>query len=122
VGLDGAYLVRRSLVWAVVSHLADWEAQTMTRDEIIRMADEAKLIAVMEMFEEEVERFAALVAAAERAECAKVCDELAALNRSSPADSMWQWGECAAAIRARDPLNRMSVKNKRPLPEIPDEM
>jgi len=37
----------------------------------------------------------------EREACAKVCDELAALNRSSPTDSMWQWGECAAAIRAR---------------------
>lgn len=43
----------------------------MTRDEIIRMADEAKLIAVMEMFEDEVVRFAALVAAAEREECDK---------------------------------------------------
>ncbi len=42
-----------------------------------------------------------LVAAAEREACAKVCEELAALNRSSPTDSMWQWGECAAAIRAR---------------------
>ena len=45
--------------------------------------------------------FAALVAAKEREVCAKVCDELAELNRTAPADSMWQWGECAAAIRAR---------------------
>jgi hypothetical protein len=115
----------------------------MNREDIIRMADEAKLIAVMEMFEEEVVRFAELVrqhtqikqmlkfeelanilrekqepvvyldeeqrvayrvaraAAAEREACARVCEELAALNRSSPTDSMWQWGECAAAIRAR---------------------
>lgn len=49
----------------------------------------------------EVQRFAALVAAKEREACAKVCDELAELNRTAPTDSMWQWGECAAAIRAR---------------------
>lgn len=34
-----------------------------------------------------------------REECAKVCDELAEDNRVSPTDSMWQWEECAAAIR-----------------------
>ena len=33
-------------------------------------------------------------------EAAKVCDELAELSRTSPTDSMWQHGECAAAIRA----------------------
>lgn len=33
-------------------------------------------------------------------EAAKVCDELAELGRTSPTDSMWQHGECAAAIRA----------------------
>ena len=49
----------------------------------------------------EVLRFAALVAARERDACALVCDELAELCRASPTDSMWQWGECAAAIRAR---------------------
>ena len=37
----------------------------------------------------------------ERDACALVCDELAELCRASPTDSMWQWGECAAAIRAR---------------------
>jgi hypothetical protein len=37
----------------------------------------------------------------EREACAKVCDELAELNRFSETDSMWEWGECAAAIRAR---------------------
>lgn len=41
VGLDGSYLVRRSLVWAVVSHLADWEAQTMTLRETAQKALEA---------------------------------------------------------------------------------
>jgi hypothetical protein len=37
----------------------------------------------------------------EREACARVCDELAELNRVGETDSMWQWGECAAAIRAR---------------------
>ena len=38
---------------------------------------------------------------AEREACAKVCDELAELNRTSPTDSMWEQEECASAIRAR---------------------
>ena len=38
---------------------------------------------------------------AEREACAKVCDELAELNRQSPTDAVWQWEECAAAIRNR---------------------
>jgi hypothetical protein len=38
----------------------------MTKDDIIRMADVAKLTAVTEVFEEELMRFADLVAAAER--------------------------------------------------------
>lgn len=33
-------------------------------------------------------------------EAAKVCCELAELNRTVATDSMWQWYECAAAIRA----------------------
>jgi hypothetical protein len=37
----------------------------------------------------------------EREACAKVCDELAELNRFSETDSMWEWSECSAAIRAR---------------------
>jgi len=45
--------------------------------------------------------FIELVMKAEREACAKVCDELAELNRFSETDSMWEWGECAAAIRAR---------------------
>ena len=53
----------------------------------------------------EVQRLVALAAekaaAKEREACAKVCDELAELNRTAPTDSMWQWGECAAAIRTR---------------------
>ena len=74
----------------------------MTRDEIIRMAHSCG-------FNQEDHHaiysnltvFAKLVASAEREACAKLCGELAELNRSSPTDSLWQWGECAAAIRAR---------------------
>ena len=59
----------------------------MTRDDIIRMAREAGFMVVSEgeaetgawyeCFTDEIERFAALVAAAEREACAKVCDVLA---------------------------------------------
>jgi hypothetical protein len=77
-----------------------------------------------ECFTEEIEAFAKLVeahtrgqifkpdwdnyrqglidgATAEREACANVCEELAELSRISDTDSMWEWGECAAAIRAR---------------------
>ncbi len=72
----------------------------MTRDDIIRMAREAgmeRTIAVHKDGTRTVElphpdllaSFAALVAAAEREACAKVCDKL------------WSAAECAEAIRAR---------------------
>lgn len=48
---------------------------------------------------EELSRFAELVLE----EAANVCDELAELNRRALSDSMWQQGECAAAIRAMKP-------------------
>lgn len=117
----------------------------MNKEEIIRMAREAANGGIPRetvrecymLHAEELERFAALVAAAdqqkriaaqieneelkaklaasgvserravreavlaEREECAKVCDELAELNRKAMTDSMWQQEECAAAIRAR---------------------
>ena len=61
----------------------------MTRDDIIRMAREA---GVLSGYESELfQRFAALVAAAEREACAKVCDGW------THADG----DQCAAAIRAR---------------------
>jgi hypothetical protein len=81
----------------------------MSREDIIRMAREAKLwpsddwykeygiTTPNEQFLPELERFAALVAAAEREACAKVCDELA--DRHG-----WEGSyanECAIAIRAR---------------------
>ena len=76
----------------------------MTRDDIIRMMQSAcdtdKVDAWHNEFwtvtQDELERFAALVAAAEREACAKLCDEL------RDEDGFEPWGtECAAAIRAR---------------------
>ena len=67
----------------------------MTRDEIIRMAREAGFAhSWSEAAGEALERFAALVAAAEREACAKVCDENERAN-------LYGVKECAAAIRAR---------------------
>jgi hypothetical protein len=69
----------------------------MTRDDIIRMAREAGFEQAghtsHQVFTATIERFAALVAAAEREACAKVCDD------------MWQEDktayDCREAIRAR---------------------
>ena len=74
----------------------------MTRDEIIRMAREAgfdphDMSCDFTCNLRDIERFAALVAAAEREACANVCDE------RSDADG-WEGcyaDQCAAAIRAR---------------------
>ena len=62
----------------------------MTRDDIIRMAREAG-VGRWDAQEVAIERFASLVAAAEREACADLCD----LGRY-----LRGW-ECAAAIRAR---------------------
>jgi hypothetical protein len=65
----------------------------MTRDEITRMGRQAG--ALIEIAQEKdlqwLERFAALVAAAEREACAKVCEE--------PGWNAANW--CATQIRAR---------------------
>ncbi len=72
----------------------------MNRDDIIRMAREAHLDVYglgkdREKFVSVVERFANLVAAAEREACAAVCDKLAdEYADANPAD-------CAFAIRER---------------------
>ena len=72
----------------------------MTRDDIIRMARKANLHERTKVFNgyivnipnlENLERFAALVAAAEREACAKVCDGWMHANGN----------DCAEAIRAR---------------------
>ena len=70
----------------------------MNRDDITRMAREANIGTYINLDSHLVgnhlERFAALVAAAEREACAKVCD---ALHYEVDAYG----AQCAAAIRAR---------------------
>ena len=74
----------------------------MTRDDIIHMARESQRERFSDggyWFSMEVRDlavFAALVAAAEREACAKVCDELRDEDGFEPYGT-----ECAAAIRAR---------------------
>lgn len=64
----------------------------MNREDVIRMAKEAGPL-VSTPFDVWCDRFAALVAAAEREECAKVCDEEATIEGVAQ--------RCAAVIRAR---------------------
>jgi hypothetical protein len=81
----------------------------MNRDDVIRMAREAGLSGLMEGgLIDYFERFAALVAAAEREACAKVADDYAGNQQAwscgldSPEEYRMQAGhECADAIRAR---------------------
>jgi hypothetical protein len=80
----------------------------MTRDDIERMAKEA---GAMEWGESvvpammDIEKFAALVAAAEREACAKVCEEHG--DKWADGSDEWRNGQatasyyCAIAIRAR---------------------
>jgi hypothetical protein len=91
----------------------------MDREEIIRMAREAgftnpkkftttdaNLQGILSDFWENLERFAALVAAHEREACAKVCEGLGvhpALNVFNGGPEWYKHGkDCAAAIRARN--------------------
>ena len=70
----------------------------MTKEDIISMAREAGfmqhlgVIAIPNI--QNLERFASLVAAAEREACAKVCDELQSIPATEPR-------HCAEDIRAR---------------------
>jgi hypothetical protein len=78
----------------------------MTQEDIIRMAREAGLTPIYgacdepgvrcayEDWDEELERFAALVAAAEREACADICDQHASVEGIAQ--------RCAAEIRARN--------------------
>lgn len=72
----------------------------MTRDDIIRMAQKCKLIGMRPhldgIYQDSLERFAALVASAEREECAKVCEDEWVTLAEKEAGQMY-----AAAIRAR---------------------
>ena len=81
----------------------------MTRDDIIRMAREAGLVPTwLELCpkdEKALVRFAALVAAlvaaAEREECARACDRM---EKESDGVECCKWptpADCAATIRAR---------------------
>ena len=77
----------------------------MTREDIIRMARKAKLLPqwleLCPKDEKALVRFAALVAAAEREACAKVCEGGSFLHDDAQ-DA--RFGKaCAAAIRARTP-------------------
>ena len=78
----------------------------MTRDDIIRMAREAGF--QTDMFglgiwdSSEFNKFAELVATAEREACAKVCDELAAdAAKEQDFHALFAAESCADAIRAR---------------------
>lgn len=87
----------------------------MTRGDIIRMAKEAGFDALLPSEEilgrgriytgsddeisDELERFANLVAAAEREACAQVCD--LAIEANSYQGNHWTIRGCANAIRAR---------------------
>ena len=65
----------------------------MTRDDIIRMAREAGPL-TKGPFDDWCDRFANLVAAAEREACAAICEEEEELRDHTPFD-------CALRIRAR---------------------
>ena len=70
----------------------------MTREEIMRLAQEAGYLILDEKRTEWLERFANLVIE----ECAKVCDDQAEYADEHLTDSAWRAADrCAAAIRAR---------------------
>ena len=77
----------------------------MNRDDIIRMAQECGILMRSHEHQEEptkLERFAALVAAAEREACAKVCDAQAKSLKDDGLPTMaYEARYSAAAIRAR---------------------
>lgn len=80
----------------------------MTREEIIRMAREAGLAGVIEHgLIDYLERFAAIVAAAEREACAAICARHATVFDDGEELSDWKSGygdgadACFDAIRAR---------------------
>lgn len=72
----------------------------MNKDDVIRMAREAGYgKAMADLHAPALERFAALVAAAEREECANVCEETTAAWTEHVYNKACV--DCAAAIRAR---------------------
>ena len=75
----------------------------MTKEDIIRMAREADMQAEYDDYVlERLERFAALVAAAEREACAKLChDASVPVSGELQSDAQWSALCLATAIRAR---------------------
>ena len=79
----------------------------MTRDDIMRMARETDCLDDQHygsVWADKLERFAKLVAAAEREECAKVCDDLPVPPYVPDNDAhIWELTcvDCAFAIRER---------------------
>ena len=80
----------------------------MTKDEIIQMAKDAGAIPIHKDYaqralvgNENIERFAALVAEKEREACAKVCENEWNEYCDEPSGYALAVKECAAAIRAR---------------------
>jgi hypothetical protein len=67
----------------------------MTQDDIIRMAEEARVHFENfgDRYIERLEKFAEIVAAAEREECAKLCEAYSTVEGIAQ--------QCAEAIRAR---------------------
>ena len=78
----------------------------MTRDDIIRMAREAGLtqkpFCRWGGYLDDLMRFATLVAAAEREECARVCERMARqINEEMMSEAQWIASSCARGIRER---------------------
>jgi len=77
----------------------------MTQEDIIRMAQECGLIGMRPhldgIYQEALAAFAALVAAAEREACAKVCEEIERKATNQPPMVGQGCQACAYAIRAR---------------------
>lgn len=75
----------------------------MTKDDILRMARDCSLADGGTEFQTLLERFAALVAAAEREACAKVCESRMVITPDWQLDQHYNQAasHCAAAIRAR---------------------
>jgi hypothetical protein len=72
----------------------------MTRADIIRMAIEAELVPDALWETPELERFAALVAAAEREACAQACAVVCTINLNSYGDGYNQGAiDCEKAIK-----------------------
>ncbi len=96
----------------------------MTRDDIIRMAKEAGLYTKCEVhsavpFDQLLTSFAALIAAAEREACAKLCERTSKVWKENdanlPPELKLPWlsaEECAAAIRARGRSEALTNLNK----------